>query len=209
MLFYTPQSRVAWRQRRTAQIRCQIKVPASHVFGSRHRHWCLSHSVQTGPVVTTASVLIIPGNTSPWIKRPGPKSNHTNLSQGQETLELYLHKEKGGYNSGGTVTSQRAVQQQDSHYIPSSGKQFFSPSIVQPSRSTGIRKVAEVQNDLRFPICLHGFCMENVTFALQEGQISQWTVQLNVYLQALPSCDAAISTAVVRESSGRCRLSLV
>jgi hypothetical protein len=107
------------------------------------------------------------------------------------------------------VTTQRAVQQQDSHYIPSSGKQFFSPSIVQPSRSTGISKVAEAQNDLRFLICLHCVCMENVTFALQEGQISQLTVEPNVYLEALPSCDAAISTAVVRKSSGRRRLSLV
>ena len=30
---------------------------------------------------------------------------------------------------------------------------------------------------------------------------------LHVYLQALPSCDAALSTAALRERSGRCRLS--
>ena len=42
----------------------------------------LSHSVQTSHGVATASVLIVPWNISLWVKRPGPESNHTILSQG-------------------------------------------------------------------------------------------------------------------------------
>jgi len=87
------------------------------------------------------------------------------------------------------VTTQRAVQQQDCNYIPSSGKQFFCPSIIQPSRSTEVSKVAEVQNDFRFHRLpsrrLSGKCY---VCTPEEAQISQWTVQPNVYIFTYSHC---------------------